>query len=291
MMARSTRRGWLIGAVGAALGLLGRGSSAAEEVPGPQTEYGGFPLGLQSYSLRHLDVDAMLAVVRDLGLHHVELYGAHYPVASTDRDIPEMSKKVRRLEISIAGHGVNRFTSDHDANRRIFEFANKAGIRNLSADPDPTPAVFDSLERLVEEFGIRIAIHNHGPGHHYSTIEDLEGALRGRHPWIGACADLGHFIRSQVDPVEAIQALAGRLYGVHLKDFDAPAAAARGVILGRGLLDLKGVFRALRKVEFPADGALSLEYEEPESPEADIAACLRAIAVTVTETIDDSAAA
>jgi sugar phosphate isomerase/epimerase len=50
----------------------------------------------------------------------------------------------------------------------------------------------------------------------------------------------------------------------------------KGVILGRGHLDVAAVFAALEQVGFPADGALSLEYEEnPKNPLDDIRECLR----------------
>jgi sugar phosphate isomerase/epimerase len=72
-----------------------------------------------------------------------------------------------------------------------------------------------------------------------------------------------------------INLLKGRLFGIHLKDFAEQKADTKGVILGRGHLDVLGVFKALRKVEFPADGCLSLEYEErPENPLADVRECL-----------------
>ena len=110
-------------------------------------------------------------------------------------------------------------------------------------------------------------------------------AVKGRHKHIGACADLGHYIRSGEDPVKAITLLEGRLFGIHLKDFAEPKADAKGVILGRGQLDVEGVFKALKKVRFPADGCLSLEYEEhPEDPLADIRECL-AIATAAAEKV------
>ena len=92
---------------------------------------------------------------------------------------------------------------------------------------------------------------------------------------IGACADLGHYIRSAEDPVRVVNLLEGRLYGIHLKDFAEQQAKTKGVILGKGHLDVVGVFKALRKVNFPADGCLSLEYEEnPKDPLADVKECL-----------------
>jgi inosose dehydratase len=184
-----------------------------------------------------------------------------------------MKSKTQSLRIKIMGHGVNPFTKDHAANRRWFEFAKKAGIRNLSADPSED--AFDSLDKLCEEYKIRIAIHNHGPNARYNKVSDVLTAIKGHHPLIGACADLGHYIRSAEDPVRVINLLEGRLYGIHLKDFAEQKAKTQGVILGKGHLDVEGVFRALRKVNFPADGCLSLEYEEnPKDPLADVKECL-----------------
>lgn len=271
-----SRRRFLAAAAAGAAGasIFDLASILAEGVPGPQEEYGWFPMGIQSYSLRHYKVDEALKHIQELGLHEVELFGAHLSLDASPDDIALMKKKVRRMEIAMTAHGVNHFSKDHEKNRKVFEFANRAGIRNISADPDPDS--FDSLEKLVEEFGIRIAIHNHGPGHRYDKIADVKKAVQGRHKWIGACADLGHFIRSGEDPVKVIEELGDRLYGIHLKDFDQPKKDAKGVILGKGLLDVVATFRALRKVHFPADGALSLEYEEnATSPLADIRECLQ----------------
>jgi inosose dehydratase len=72
-----------------------------------------------------------------------------------------------------------------------------------------------------------------------------------------------------------IHKLGGRLFGVHLKDFAEKQKKTKGVILGKGHLDVVGVFKALKAVKFPADGALSLEYEEnPNDPMAEIKECL-----------------
>ena len=55
--------------------------------------------------------------------------------------------------------------------------------------------------------------------------------------------------------MKVINLLEGRLFGIHLKDFAEQKANAKGVILGKGHLDVEGVFKALREVNFPADGA------------------------------------
>jgi sugar phosphate isomerase/epimerase len=92
-----------------------------------------------------------------------------------------------------------------------------------------------------------------------------------------AVADLGHYLRSGERPVEVIRLLKGRLYGIHLKDFAEMQDKTKGVILGKGHIDVPAVMGALVAAGFPADGALSIEYEEnPQNPLADIKACEQA---------------
>lgn len=232
-------------------------------------------LGIQMYSLRGFKIDEALAHVQDLGLEAIEFYPGMFPVTGDQAVIDAMKKKVADLGLTISAYGVNRFTKDAAANRAIFAFAKAAGIHILGADPDPDS--FDSLDALVKEYDIRIAIHNHGPTHRYNKVVDVLRAIEKHDARIGACADLGHFLRSGEKPTEVIRLLAGRLYGVHLKDFAEMQDKTKGVILGRGHIDVPAVFAALEQARFPADGALSIEYEEnPKDPIADIRECIAA---------------
>lgn len=236
-------------------------------------KYGGFPMGLQSYSLRAFGVDGALEKTAGLGLHWIEFFGAHYPTVPDPQKIAEMNAKLAKHDMTISSHGVQAFTKDHEANRKMFQFAKMAGIKNISANP--TPDSFESLDALVKEYDIRIAIHNHGPDALYDKPVDAWKAVAGYDRRIGFCADLGHYIRSGYDAVEVTYLLGDRLYGVHLKDFAEQKKRTEGVIIGKGHLDVVGVFRALKKIGFPADGALSLEYEEnPNEPIAEIKECL-----------------
>lgn len=274
MGASWSRRSFLkAGAAAVTAGLARPGWSAASQ----EDAYGGFLMGLQTYTFRNFTADQALDFAKDLNLKTVEVFQAHFPNTSTFAEIIERRTKAKQNGLAILAHGVNPFTKDHAANRRWFEFAKKSGIRNLTADP--TEDSFDSLEKLVEQFDIRIAIHNHGPGARYDKVADVLNAVKGRHPNIGACADLGHFIRSAEDPVRVIHLLKGRLFGVHLKDFADQKAESKGVILGQGHLNVAGVFKALREVEYPKDACLALEYEEkPEDPLEDVKQCLAAAA-------------
>ncbi|MCA9161318.1 MAG: sugar phosphate isomerase/epimerase, partial [Planctomycetales bacterium] len=122
---------------------------------------------------------------------------------------------------------------------------------------------------------IRIAIHNHGPGALYDKISDVTSVVKDRHPNIGACVDTGHFIRSKIDPVEAVRRLGPRVFALHLKDEEKQEKRSRNVVIGSGFLDLVAMFKMLRQIKFPADGALSLEYEaNPKNPIDEMKACL-----------------
>lgn len=251
----------------AACGSAALARVAAAKEPLPLT------LGIQLYSLRAFPVEQALDHAKALGLTEVEFYPGMFPITADSAAIAALRQKVADRGLSISAHGVNRFTNDAAANRKIFEFAEAAGIKTLGADPDPDS--FASLDELVEEFDIRVAIHNHGPTHRYNKALDVLTAIEKHDERIGACADLGHFIRSGERATEVIRLLEGRLYGIHLKDFAEMQDKTTGVILGQGHLDVPAVMQALVAVGFPADGALSIEYEEkPEDPIADLRQCV-----------------
>ncbi len=265
-MALTTRRSFLA-ATAAACGAAPLARLAAAREPLPLT------LGIQLYSLRGFPVDQALDHARDLGLRQVEFYPGMFPITADAAAIAAMKQKVADRGLTISAHGVNGFSKDAAANRRVFEFAKAAGVKTLSADPDPDS--FASLDELVKEFDIRIAIHNHGPRHRYNKAIDVLRAIEPHDERIGACADLGHYIRSGERPTEVIRLLKGRLYGIHLKDFAEMQDKTKGVILGQGQMDVPAVMEALVAVGFPADGALSIEYEEnPKDPLAELKECV-----------------
>jgi inosose dehydratase len=268
-MTHRTRRGFLkttsLIAAGAACGTLPGAEQAADQKQ--------LKLGIQLYSLRGYKVDKALKHASELGFEQVEFYSGMLETSASDEEIEATKKKVFDLGLSVSGHGVNRLTKDAAKNRTIFEFAKKLGAPCITADPDLDS--FDSLDELVKEFDIRVAIHNHGPRHRYNKAIDVLRVIEGRDERIGACADLGHYIRSGQNAPEVIRLLKGRLYGIHLKDFAEMTDKTKGVILGKGHLNVEEVFTELHLAGFPANGAVSLEYEEnPKDPLAEIRECV-----------------
>lgn len=253
--------------VGATVFDRARPSQAAE------SDFGGLPIGIQSYTLRNFKLPDVLRHVEGLGLHYIEFFGAHFSPTSSGEQIEDMKKLLDKSKIKLVAHGVNGFSKNHDANRKLFDFAKRAGFKNITADPAPDS--FDSLDKLCEEYGVRICIHNHGPGHRYDKLGDVQRAIKDHHKLIGACIDTGHVLRSDEDPVKWAAELGERVYALHIKDVAERTSRTHDVVIGTAHLDLVGLFKTLNKIKFPADGSISLEYESnPNNPIDDVKECL-----------------
>jgi inosose dehydratase len=86
--------------------------------------------------------------------------------------------------------------------------------------------------------------------------------------------------------VKCVLELGDRVHGVHMKDEkETNTKASDNVIIGKGHLDVVGLFKALRQIKFPADGALSLEYEaNPMNPIDEMKACLEVAKEAIAKT-------
>jgi inosose dehydratase len=278
VMSNSTRRQFLASAAG--MGVAAVASSAFADPPARNNDFGGFTVGIQTYTFRNFNLEQALTRIKDLGVRYAEFYRGHIPTNSNDDQIKAAKDLCEKYEVTPIAFGVESFGKDEAPNRRIFDFAKKLGVRYLSADPSPDS--FDTLDKLVAEFEIAIAIHPHGPTgnalHRWYSAEVINQAVRNHHRLIGTCLDTGHLIRSaqpphnrKLDPAQQIRAMGARNFGLHLKDHDNERRV--DVVYGRGVLDVPGILTALREVKFT--GYISIEYEaNPNNPSPDVAACL-----------------
>jgi inosose dehydratase len=233
--------------------------------------YRGFKMGIQSYTLRDFKVKEALEASSKLGLKYWESFPGHIPVSSVPKVIAEQKALLAQSDVKLVAFGVVAFDENESKAREVFDFAKAIGIESISADPKNEEATFKLLDKLVEEYKINIAIHNHGPKSRWNKIDDVVNAVKDHHPRVGACVDTGHYLRSSENPVEAIARLKGRVFGVHLKDVkDAKVFK----ILGDGDLDILGCLKELQKQKYQY--CLALEYEEnPQNPVPDLEICLK----------------
>src|SRR5688572_20556424 len=83
-------------------GILSQAALAADKDP-----FGGFPVGVQSYSLREFNTLEAVRHIQGMGIHYVEMYGKHLDPNSSDDKIAETLKLLKEAEIKLQGHGVH----------------------------------------------------------------------------------------------------------------------------------------------------------------------------------------
>jgi inosose dehydratase len=248
--------------------------------------FAGFKLGAQSYTFRDFDLEQTLKRMKNLGLHYVEFFQKHAPLNSSPRQIEALLRLCKEYDIKPLAWGVQSFSKDTDANRKVFEFGKALGVKMFSASPSKD--AFDSLDKLCEEYKIAVGIHPHGPVgkdklDQWYSAEIILKAVKDHHPLIGSCLDTGHLIRAaqlgkQLDPVQQIRLMGKRNHGLHLKDHDNKRHT--DVVFGKGVLDVPAVLKALREVEFA--GMMSIEYEaNSRNPDRDVQACIEVVKESV----------
>lgn len=271
-----SRRSFLAGSAAlAATAVLPQFTSAADADP-----YGGFTVGMQSYTFRKFDLERALKTMKDLGVRNAEFFRGHIPTDTAGDKMKAMKKLLAEYDVTPVSFGVEGFTKDADKCKKLFEFAANLGVKYMSADPDRDS--LDTLDKLVAEYKIGIAIHPHGPVgkvmHRWKSAEPIMKALKDHHELIGTCLDTGHLIRSaqldiKLDPAAEIKTMGARNFGLHLKDHDNKRKT--DVVFGdkTGVLDVAAVLKALKEVKFK--GYIAIEYEANENdPTADVKACL-----------------
>lgn len=263
----------------AAIGITGLSSVFAADAK-KDDPFGGFTLGVQSYTFREFDLEQALKRTQALGLHFIELYQKHAPLESKPEQIKAILKLCGDYDIKPVAWGVQGFDNNADKSKRIFEFGKAMGLKTISADPSVDS--FDILDKLCDEYKISIGIHPHGPQgktlHHWYSAEVILDAVKDHNPLIGTCIDTGHLIRSAVppfnkklDPAQQVKLMGARNFGMHLKDHDN--AKDTDVVFGKGVLDVASVLKALKEVKF--NGYISIEYEANEkNPSPDVQACI-----------------
>jgi sugar phosphate isomerase/epimerase len=142
--------------------------------------------------------------------------------------------------------------------KKYFNLAEALGAHYLTCEPAKDQ--WDLADSLAGVYGIPIAIHEHSREHSaYWHPDSVLAAMKG-HPNFGACADLGHWARSGLDPVECLKKLKGHIFGIHLKDIDSlnnPNAA--DVIVGTGVINYPAVVRELKNQGYK--GMIYMECE------------------------------
>lgn len=268
----------IAGAVGAGAALLGPSGSRAFAAPvakgAPNAEKLGWRLGCQAYSFNRFTFYEALDKIASLGLHCVEMYPGQrlskdQPDARTDESISadvrgQIKKKLAEMKIELACYGVT------GVSRRTFEFAKDMGIETIVSEPGFEQ--FDEIAKLCDEFEINVALHNHPKPSRYWSPDTVLQQCEGRTKRIGGCADTGHWMRSGINPVEAIKKLEGRIISFHFKDLNK-LGGGHDVPWGTGAGNVEAMLTEIHRQGIKA--VFSVEYEHNwENSVPEIAQCV-----------------
>jgi len=225
----------------------------------------GFKIGIQMWTFRMFSFADALNKVDSAGVKNIEPFFGHelgggmkgYFDTEMSADTRAKLKQLLQSKgIQIAAMGVIS-PKDSTEWRKAFDLAKEFGLSYITAEPNKKQ--WDMVDKMAGEYGIKIAIHDHPKPNRYSSPDSVLEAVQG-HPNIGACADVGHWARNGLNPVECLRKLEGHVYGAHLKDvvkFDDTGAA--DTVAGKGVIDLPAVFAELKRQNF--NGMISIEHE------------------------------
>jgi len=213
------------------------------------------PIALELYSIRKEcaeDLAGSLSRVAEMGYDGVEFAGYHGHSAEAVRKMLE--------DTGLKAYSVHTGwpTVQPDQLMETIEFNKAVGNKNLVVPGMPgqvreaTAEYLDVARRFTEicakagEHGMRIGYHNHTwefegePGKRFwdvladNTPDELFLQL-----------DVGHCRRAGQDPVAYINKYPGRSLSIHVKDYSPDSEE---ILLGEGIVDLKGVFSAAETV-------------------------------------------
>jgi sugar phosphate isomerase/epimerase len=232
-------------------------------------------LGIQTYGFRNFPMHAqVIEMSKACEVDKIELCATHFDPAKDDGAAVLEGYAKGGIAVT-AFFAFTAFGEDERTDRSVFEFAKLAKLPSVVGDL--APAKLAQADKLATEYGVNIAVHNHGRHHHYGSIEALQELFSMVSPSLGLCLDTAWALDSGIDPLEFAQRFRERLYGIHIKDFVFDSAGEpREVVVGTGDLDLDGINRYVIDTNF--DGFYTLEYEgDADNPVPVTKECVEAI--------------
>lgn len=215
-------------------------------------------LGIAGYSFVHFNLEESLSMMRRMDVRYLCIKDFHLPMDSTAEEITAFHAKL--ADSNVTGYAVGPiYMKDEAAIDQAFNYCERVGVKLMVGVPEIKDLPY--IARKAQEFDIRYAIHNHGPEDKlypnatviWNHIKDLEKS-------IGMCFDMGHNMRDGHDPIKDLLRYRERIFDLHLKDVTAAAAEGTTCELGRGVIDIPGFTKALRKIKY--EGCCSLEFEK-----------------------------
>lgn len=224
--------------------------------PAPDT-YENFKVGMAGYTFVNFDLDKTLDIMQKCDVKYLCIKDFHLPLSSSDIQIEEFHQKLSAKGVTGYAVGPIYMKTEEEVDN-AFEYAKRVGVKLIVGVPNYE--LLPYVDKKVKEYDFKYAIHLHGPDMAlYPDADDVWENVKDLDPRIGMCLDIGHDRRNGKDPVEDLEKYISRVFDIHLKDVTGATKAGYSVEVGRGILDIPGFVRMLRKTGY--DGVCSLEHE------------------------------
>lgn len=239
-------------------------------------------LGIQAWTF-HLNTFAeALDKIDSCGVKYVEAFppqeiGGGIP-GTMDYHMDAATRKkvlalLRSKGIKMVSYGVVNPTTKSDW-IQLFKFAKAMGLKNIASEPEQSQIPF--ISKLCDKYKINIAIHDHAKPTRYWNPDIVLAAIKDASPRIGACADVGHWLESGLNPVECMKQLKGHIIEYHLKDENMRSGGPgfHDVPMGEGVIDMAGIMKEMKRQHFK--GYCFIEYEYHfENNVPDVKTCVK----------------
>lgn len=225
-------------------------------------------LAMQAYTFNRYTLFEALDKCKELGLKYVELYpgqklSQEHGNVRFNHDAPVkyraiVKKKMAEYGVKAVAYGVVGLGKDEAENRKVFEFAKDMGIEVINSEPAPED--LPAIDKLAQEYGISVGLHNHPKPSRYWDSKAVYKAIQGLSNRVGSNADTGHWMRSNIVPLEAVKLLKGRIVSSHFKDLNKMGRGGEhDVPWGTGAGNVRAILEELKKQGYT--GLFSIEYE------------------------------
>ncbi len=235
-------------------------------LPQPVRTDAGFAISIQCWSFKEFTLFEAIEMAAAAGAGGVEMFAGQkiggelgemkLSIDLSDAQIQILQAHLTKHHIAAVNFGVVPISNDETEARKTFEFAKKLGLYGVTTE---SLDALDTLEKLAQEYDIKVCFHNHPKPTALWNPDTVWKALQGRHANLGFCADIGHWASSGFDPVDVIKKIAPRVHSMHMKDRESIKIPSRDGPFGTGIIDLMAILTEVRKHGFA--GNVSIEYE------------------------------
>jgi inosose dehydratase len=192
--------------------------------------------------------------------HHLELVALSSGNVSgaTNARADEIARHTRNAEFvrDVGGHYL-----------QLIDSAMPRGRKPMAIDYQQLGQAMTEIGKRAADLGVAVGYHNHMGGLGEAP-DDLERILNEADPrYVKLLLDVAHYAQGGGDPARAIRQYRDRLLFFHIKDVETVAPRSAGdaaqnyrfVELGRGRVNLAGVFAAIKEIKFRGWAVVELD--------------------------------